>query len=121
EEVIRHVVAGGSGLVLFPTGRGKSLCYQIPARCRPGVGIVVTPLVALMRDQVESLGQLGVAAAGLNSAVAADEAARIRREAAAGQLDLLYVTPERLLTPEFLAYLGRVPLALVAIDEAHCV
>lgn len=121
EEVVRHVVDGGSGLVVFPTGRGKSLCYQIPALCRPGVGVVVTPLVALMRDQVEALGQLGVAAAGLNSAVPADEAARIRRAAADGQLDLLYVTPERLLTPEFLAYLGRVPLALFAIDEAHCV
>jgi ATP-dependent DNA helicase RecQ len=121
EEVVRHVAAGGSGLVIFPTGRGKSLCYQIPAICRDGVGIVVTPLVALMRDQVESLGQLGVAAAGLNSAVPADEAARIRRAAAAGKLDLLYVTPERLLTPEFLAYLERVPLALFAIDEAHCV
>ncbi|HVV92445.1 MAG TPA: DNA helicase RecQ [Hyphomicrobiales bacterium] len=121
EDVVRHVVRGGDGVVVLPTGGGKSLCYQLPALCRDGVGIVVSPLIALMRDQVEALRQLGVDAAALNSAIAPEEASRTFRALREGTLDLLYVTPERLLGDNFLAMLARTPLALFAIDEAHCV
>ena len=121
EEVVRHVAGGGDAVVLFPTGAGKSACYQIPALCRPGVGIVVSPLIALMRDQVEALRQAGVRAAALNSSLSPDEAAAVRRDLAAGALDLLYVAPERLVTSGFRQMLEGVPLALFAIDEAHCV
>lgn len=121
EAVVRHVVAGNDAVVLFPTGKGKSLCYQLPALCRPGVGLVVSPLIALMRNQVEALKQAGVRAAALNSSLTPEEASSIRSDLAAGRLDLLYVTPERLLSPGFLGVLTRLPIALIAIDEAHCV
>jgi len=120
-EVIDHVVAGGDALVLMPTGAGKSLCYQVPALCRAGVAVVVSPLIALMQNQVEALNQLGVRAAALNSARSFDEASVIERRMQAGELDLVYVAPERLVTPGFLALLESCPIALFAIDEAHCV
>jgi ATP-dependent DNA helicase RecQ len=119
------VSAGGDALVLMPTGGGKSLCYQIPALLRPGTGVVVSPLIALMQDQVDALLQLGARAAFLNSSLDADAARAVRRRLLAGELDLLYVAPERLVTESFLATLERVRathgLALFAIDEAHCV
>ena len=121
EEVIAHVVDGGDAVVLFPTGAGKSMCYQIPAICRPGVGIVISPLIALMRDQVEALRQAGVAAAALNSSLGAEEAAAVRRQLRRGELDLLYVAPERVATPGFANMLADCDIALFAIDEAHCV
>ena len=120
-EVIDELVAGHDAVVLFPTGAGKSICYQIPALCRPGTGIVVSPLIALMRDQVEALRQAGVNAGALNSSTSPEEASRIRRDYASGALKLLYVAPERLLTDGFLDYLARGTIALIAIDEAHCV
>jgi ATP-dependent DNA helicase RecQ len=120
-EIIGHVVAGGDALVLMPTGGGKSLCYQVPALCRDGVAVVVSPLIALMRDQVEALRQLGVRAAALNSSIPFGEAMKIERQMRAGEIDLVYVAPERLLTEPFLDLLGRCTLALFAIDEAHCV
>jgi ATP-dependent DNA helicase RecQ len=123
--IIDHVAAGGDALVLMPTGGGKSLCYQIPSMLRPGVGIVVSPLIALMQDQVDALLQLGVRAAFLNSSLDADAARGVQRRLSAGELDLLYVAPERLLLPSFLDTLegvqARHGLALFAIDEAHCV
>ncbi|MDR0990025.1 MAG: DNA helicase RecQ [Propionibacteriaceae bacterium] len=119
--VIDQVMAGGQAVVLMPTGGGKSLCYQVPALLRPGTGVVVSPLIALMEDQVEAVRQLGVRAAYLNSTQ--DAASRRQAEASlrAGQLDLLYVAPERLLTPGCLELLRSAPIALFAIDEAHCV
>ncbi len=120
-EIIEHVVGGGDAMVLMPTGGGKSLCYQIPALCREGVTVVVSPLIALMRDQVEALKQLGVKAAALNSSIAFSAAVQIERQMAAGEIDIVYVAPERLLTDSFLALLDRCKLALFAIDEAHCV
>ncbi len=120
-EIVGHVVGGGSCCVLMPTGSGKSLCYQIPALCRHGVGIVVSPLIALMDDQVGALRELGVRAAALHSGMDR-EAMRAVYEALRGnRLDLLYVAPERLMAEEFLAMLRHVPLALFAIDEAHCI
>ena len=121
EEIIAHVIAGGDALVLMPTGGGKSLCYQIPALVRPGVGIVVSPLIALMKDQVDALRQAGVRAAYLNSTLSATEAAEIERAMRQGALDLVYVAPERLVTPRCLDLLARCRLGLFAIDEAHCV
>jgi ATP-dependent DNA helicase RecQ len=121
EAIIRHVVAGGDCLVLMPTGGGKSLCYQIPALVRPGVAIVVSPLIALMKDQVDALRQAGVRAAALNSSLGPGEAAAIERAMIAGELDLVYVAPERLVTPRCLEVLARTRIALFAIDEAHCV
>jgi ATP-dependent DNA helicase RecQ len=120
-EIIDHVVAGGDALVLMPTGGGKSLCYQVPALCRDGIAIVVSPLIALMRDQVEALRQVGVRAAALNSSIPFSEAMRIERQMRAGEIDLVYVAPERLLTNGCLDLLGGCQLALFAIDEAHCV
>ncbi|MDD3447320.1 MAG: DNA helicase RecQ, partial [Zavarzinia sp.] len=120
-EIVDHVVGGGDCLVVMPTGGGKSLCYQVPALCRAGVGIVVSPLIALMQDQVEALRQLGVRAAALNSALDGGEARAVERALIRGELDLLYVAPERLLTDRFLDLLDQAPLALFAIDEAHCV
>ncbi|MEA2883732.1 MAG: ATP-dependent helicase RecQ, partial [Bradyrhizobium sp.] len=121
EEIVRHITDGGNCLVLMPTGGGKSLCYQLPALLRPGCGIVVSPLIALMRDQVAGLLEAGVRAAVLNSTLAFDEAAAVEARLVAGDLDLLYIAPERLLTPRCLALLDRAKLALFAIDEAHCV
>ena len=119
--IIEHVVAGGDALVLMPTGGGKSLCYQIPALLRPGIGVVVSPLIALMQDQVAALLQAGVRAAFLNSSMTAAEAAKVERSVRDGTLDLLYVAPERLLTERCLALLASTTIALIAIDEAHCV
>ncbi len=119
--IVDHVNTGGDALVLMPTGGGKSLCYQLPALLREGTGIVVSPLIALMQDQVEALRQLGVRAAFLNSSLDAATAASIERDLLDGHLDLLYVAPERLLTPRFLSLLDRSAIALFAIDEAHCV
>ena len=119
--IVDHVAAGGDALVLMPTGGGKSLCYQLPALLREGTTIVVSPLIALMQDQVEALKQLGVRAAFLNSTQDAGEAATIERQLLEGGLDLLYVAPERLLAPRFLSLLERTRIALFAIDEAHCV
>lgn len=122
QAIVERVIAGGDAIVLMPTGGGKSLCYQIPAMLRPGVGIVVSPLIALMQDQVDALRQAGVRAACLNSTLDAETARQVTRQAEAGDLDLLYMAPERLLQPHTLDWLeDRVPLALFAIDEAHCV
>ena len=120
-EVIAHVANGGDALVLMPTGSGKSLCYQIPALLRPGVAVVVSPLIALMHDQVAAIGELGVRAAYLNSTLSASEAAETERQVRSGELDLVYVAPERLLTERCLQLLEQSTLALFAIDEAHCV
>jgi ATP-dependent DNA helicase RecQ len=120
-EAIAQVMAGGDAVVLFPTGAGKSLCFQIPALCRDGLGLVVSPLIALMRDQVEALRELGVRAAALNSSLSLDDLKDVRRRIRAGELDLLYVTPERIVTPGFRELLGDARLSLIAIDEAHCV
>jgi ATP-dependent DNA helicase RecQ len=121
EEIVGHVTAGGNCLVLMPTGGGKSLCYQVPSLLRDGCGIVVSPLIALMRDQVAGLLEAGVRAAVLNSTLSSAQAAAVERRLLAGDLDLLYVAPERLLTPRCLALLDRAKIALFAIDEAHCV
>lgn len=120
-EVVAEIMAGGDAVVLFPTGAGKSLCFQIPALCRDGVGLVVSPLIALMRDQVAALAQLGVRAAAINSQLSREEFLDVRRQLQAGQLDLLYVTPERIVTPGFRDLIGPAKLSLIAIDEAHCV
>ncbi len=120
-QIVEHVTGGGDALVLMPTGGGKSLCYQLPALLRDGCGLVVSPLIALMQDQVEALRQLGVRAAYLNSTLDASAAAEVERQLLAGELDLLYVAPERLLTGRFLSLLERARIALFAIDEAHCV
>jgi ATP-dependent DNA helicase RecQ len=119
--IIEQVNAGGDALVLMPTGGGKSLCYQVPALCRPGVAVVVSPLIALMHDQVTALRQLGVAAAALNSTLDWAEAEAVERQMLAGALDLVYVAPERLLANGFLDRLSQCEIALFAIDEAHCV
>ncbi len=121
QAIIEHISDGGDALVLMPTGGGKSLCYQVPALLREGVGVVVSPLIALMQDQVEALRQVGVRAEFLNSTLDAETASRIERAMLAGELDLLYVAPERLLTSRFLSLLDRASIALFAIDEAHCV
>jgi ATP-dependent DNA helicase RecQ len=121
EQIIRHVTDGGDCLVLMPTGGGKSLCYQLPSLLRDGCGIVVSPLIALMRDQVAALLEAGVNAAVLNSTLSFEEASEVERRLIAGDLDLLYVAPERLLTPRCLSLLGQANIALFAIDEAHCV
>ncbi|CAN7633578.1 DNA helicase RecQ [Rhizobium sp. LjRoot254] len=120
-DVVAQVVSGGDAVVLFPTGAGKSLCFQIPALCRDGVGIIVSPLIALMRDQVEALKQLGVRAAALNSSLTREEFIDVRRAIDRGELDLLYVTPERIVTSGFKEMIGSARIALFAIDEAHCV
>ena len=121
QAIIEHIAAGNDALVLMPTGGGKSLCYQVPALLRDGVGVVVSPLIALMQDQVEALRQVGVRAEFLNSTLNAEAASRVEQALLAGELDLLYVAPERLLTSRFLSLLDRAPVALFAIDEAHCV
>ena len=120
-EVIGELLAGRSALAVLPTGGGKSVCYQIPAMLRPGVGLVVSPLIALMSDQVAGLQQAGVAAARLDSNTTLDERSATWRRIEAGELDLLYVSPEGLLQPHMIDRLAKTPLALIAIDEAHCV
>ncbi len=120
-EIVGLVADGHDALVLMPTGGGKSLCYQIPALLRSGCGIVISPLIALMQDQVDALAELGVRAAFLNSSQSFDEAMRTERALRRGELDLLYIAPERLLTSRCLEMLDDVPIALFAIDEAHCV
>lgn len=120
-EVVDHVIAGGSALVLMPTGGGKSLCYQVPALCREGLALVISPLIALMRDQVAALQQVGVRAVVYNSTLRADEKAQVRKAALTGKLDLLYVAPETLNTEFFSDFAGRLTLSLIAVDEAHCV
>lgn len=121
EEVINHLLAGRDALLLMPTGSGKSLCYQIPAIIRPGLAVVVSPLIALMQDQVGRLQSLGVRAAYLNSMLTNSEAWVVKRQMFSDELDLLYVSPERAMMPGFLRALEQLPLALFAIDEAHCV
>ncbi len=121
EAIVRHVAEGGDALVLMPTGGGKSLCFQVPALLRPGCGVVVSPLIALMQDQVETLRELGVEAAFLNSTLDAEAARQVIRDFVSGNLKLLYVAPERLVTPRFLDILRDAPVNLFAIDEAHCV
>ena len=121
QDIIDALVAGQDALVLMPTGGGKSLCYQIPALVRPGTGIVVSPLIALMQDQVEALQQLGIRAAFLNSSLSLEQQRSVEQAFSGGQLDVLYVAPERLNTERFLGLLGRTAISLFAIDEAHCV
>ncbi len=120
-EIIDHVVGGGDAVVLMPTGGGKSLCYQLPAMVRPGVGVVVSPLIALMHDQVTALENLGVRAGFLNSTQSFDEQRLTEQLAIAGELDLLYLAPERLDLPRTQEFLDRVTVSVFAIDEAHCV
>ncbi|PVU84159.1 DNA helicase RecQ [Cellulomonas sp. WB94] len=120
-EIIDTVVAGGDALVLMPTGGGKSLCYQVPALVRPGTGVVISPLIALMQDQVDALSALGVRAGFLNSTQDLTERRRVETAFLAAELDLLYLAPERLRVPDTLDLLGRGEIALFAIDEAHCV
>jgi ATP-dependent DNA helicase RecQ len=120
-EIIEGVLRGQDAFVLMPTGSGKSICYQIPAVLRPGIGIVISPLIALMQDQVFALKQNGLRADYLNSALSADETRRTEKKVLSGGVDLLYVAPERLLTEGFQRLLQQISIALFAIDEAHCV
>jgi ATP-dependent DNA helicase RecQ len=119
--IIEHVTAGGNAVVLMPTGGGKSLCYQVSALLRPGLGVVVSPLIALMKDQVDALRQAGVRAAALNSRLSPGETAEIERAVRDGALDLVYVSPERLVTPRCLELFSCCRLGLFAVDEAHCI
>ncbi|MCE2576523.1 DNA helicase RecQ [Komagataeibacter sp. FNDCR2] len=121
QQAVDEVMAGRDCLVLMPTGGGKSVCYQVPALARPGTGLVISPLIALMDDQVAALRQLGVNAGALHSELEAEDAARVRADLVAGRLDILYVSPERLLFPGMLERLGRLQLSVIAIDEAHCI
>ena len=121
EAIIEHVSSGHDALVLMPTGGGKSLCYQIPALIREGVGIVVSPLIALMQDQVDALETAGVRAAYLNSTQSYEEVVRVEQAVLHNELDLVYIAPERLVTPHCLNWLQKARIALFAIDEAHCV
>lgn len=121
EKIIEQLIQGKDALVLMPTAGGKSLCYQIPAIIRSGLGIVISPLIALMQDQVNALLQLGVKAAFLNSSLDSHSAFKIEQDILNQRLDLLYVAPERLLTPRFLQMMADITIALFAIDEAHCV
>ncbi|NYI85283.1 ATP-dependent DNA helicase RecQ [Saccharopolyspora hordei] len=121
QEIVEHVIGGGDALVLMPTGGGKSLCYQVPALVRPGVGVVVSPLIALMQDQVDALNELGVRAGFLNSTQSSEQRRSTEQAFLAGELDLLYLAPERLSLDSTLELLDRGEVALFAIDEAHCV
>ena len=121
EEIINHLIAGGSSFVLMPTGSGKSLCYQIPSLCREGVGVIVSPLIALMQDQITALAQLGISAGAINSNMSDREVFEVKEKLEHNNLDLLYVAPERLVMPDFVELLKTVKVALFAIDEAHCV
>ncbi|MBX6768013.1 MAG: DEAD/DEAH box helicase, partial [Actinomadura rubrobrunea] len=120
-EIIEHVIAGHDALVLMPTGGGKSLCYQIPALVRRGVGVVISPLIALMQDQVDALRALGVRAGFINSTQDFEERRLVEAQFVAGELDLLYLAPERLRLPATVELLDRGTISLFAIDEAHCV
>ncbi|MES2984509.1 MAG: DNA helicase RecQ [Pseudomonadota bacterium] len=120
-QVVAQVNDGGHAFVLMPTGGGKSLCYQIPSLCRDGVGIIISPLIALMQDQVDALQQLGINAAAINSNIPPAQVEATKRAIRAGTIDMVYVAPERLLMDDFLALLDVSPIALFAIDEAHCV
>ncbi|MFF2322706.1 DNA helicase RecQ [Agrobacterium sp. NPDC058088] len=119
-EIIKHVVAGNNAFVLMPTGGGKSLCYQIPALVRDGMGLVVSPLIALMVDQVAALRQAGVRAEALNSDLSPEERGALWRDMRAGNIDILYAAPETLLKPDVLDALQSIDLSLIAVDEAHC-
>ena len=121
KDIVETLRGGQDAFVLMPTGGGKSLCFQIPALLRDGIGVVVSPLISLMKDQVDALRAAGVRAAAYNSSLEADEARRTLARLHRGELDLLYVSPERLVMPDFLARLDSLPIALFAIDEAHCV
>ena len=121
EEIINHLIGGGSSFVLMPTGSGKSLCYQIPSLCREGVGVIVSPLIALMQDQITALAQLGISAGAINSSMSDREVFMVKDKLERNDLDLLYVAPERLVMPDFVELLKTVRIALFAIDEAHCV
>ena len=121
QEIIEHLIAGGDALVLMPTGGGKSLCYQIPALVRRGTGVVISPLIALMQDQVDAMRALGVRAGFLNSTQEPAERREMESAFLAGDLDLLYLAPERLRTESTVALLDRGTVSLFAIDEAHCV
>ena len=120
-DIMQTVIDGGDALVLMPTGGGKSLCYQIPALVREGTGVVISPLIALMQDQVDALSAVGARAAFLNSTQSAEERVRVESAFVAGELDLLYLAPERLRVPSTTDLLNRGSIALFAIDEAHCV
>ena len=119
EEIINHVISGNNCFVMMPTGGGKSLCYQIPALCREGLAIVVSPLIALMQDQVGALKEAGVNAAAINSGMTSEQNWQVKKQIQNGELDLLYVAPERLLMEEFLQFLSELKISLFAIDEAH--
>lgn len=121
EEIIRHVIENQDALVIMPTGGGKSLCYQVPALAKEGLCLVVSPLIALMQDQVSTLNQMGVKASVLNSTLSNTEKFEVYRQIESGYLDLLYVAPERIAMPDFLETLQKIKLSLIAIDEAHCV
>ena len=121
DQIINTLIGGGDALVLMPTGGGKSLCYQIPALAMSGCGVVISPLIALMQDQVSALRQLGVRAAFLNSTLDPGQAAQVEQDLLTGELDLLYIAPERLTQSRCMDLLQRAPIALFAIDEAHCV
>lgn len=121
EEVVNTLLEGQDALVIMPTGGGKSLCYQLPAIVRPGVGVVISPLIALMQDQVDALSQAGVRSSYINSSLSFDEMRLVEQALMAGELDLLYIAPERLIQARTLDLLSQIPIALFAIDEAHCV
>ncbi|MDP3778661.1 MAG: DNA helicase RecQ [bacterium] len=121
EEIILHTLAGKDALVLMPTGGGKSLCYQLPALALSGLTVVISPLIALMKDQVDALSSNGIPAAFINSSLKANDTSRIIGEIKNGRIKILYVAPERLATPGFLDFLTSIPLSLIAIDEAHCI
>ena len=121
EEIIRWVLAKKDALVLMPTGGGKSLCFQLPALMLPGLTLVISPLIALMKDQVDALQANGLPAAFINSTLSYAEIAQIQRQAQAGKIKILYVAPERLVVPEFQHFLQQITVSLIAIDESHCI
>jgi len=121
EAVIKQILSGGDALVLMPTGGGKSLCFQVPALVMPGTAIVISPLIALMQDQVMALRQFGINSAFINSSLSAEEVSQVESDLISGELDLLYVAPERLMMPRMLSLLAQTKISLFAIDEAHCV
>src|SRR5688500_12363055 len=121
EQVVEALLAGRSALAVFPTGAGKSMCYQLPALLLDGVTLVVSPLIALMKDQIDFLVSRGVAAARLDSSIDAEEARRVYRELHGGRLKLLYVAPERMANERFLQTLRQLPIGMMAVDEAHCI